>query len=106
MSDLQCPATVVFVPDAARADSLPTARFRVARVLSPNVRAATELVAAVEGTADEYRGECVAVVAPSALVAEALTAASVLPPRCPEPGAGWIAVEVDADGWRVVPPAS
>lgn len=103
MSDLQCPATVIFVADAATADSLPTSRFRVAHVLSPNVCTPVDLVGAVESTADEYRGECVVVVAPRPLVNEALAEASTQGSTPPATAAPWVAVEVDSSGWKLLP---
>lgn len=107
MSDLQCPATIVFVADAAAADSLPTSRFRVAQVMSPYVRTPVDLVGAVEQAADEYRGECVAVVAPRSLVNEALDEASADGSSAiPSPDAPWVTVEVDATGWKLLPAES
>ncbi|MFC3480368.1 hypothetical protein [Kocuria carniphila] len=107
MSDLQCPATIVFVADAAAADSLPSSRFRVAQVMSPYVRTPVDLVGAVEQAADEYRGECVTVVAPRSLVNEALDEASANGTSAiPSPDAPWVAVEVDATGWKLLPAES
>lgn len=103
MGDLQCPATMIFVADAATADSLPTSHFRVAQVLFPDVRTPGDLVGAVESTADEYRGECVAVVAPRALVKEALTETSAHGSTPPATDAPWVAVEVDSSGWKLLP---
>lgn len=107
MSDLQCPATVVFVADAAAADSLPTSRFRVAQVISPYVRTPIDLVGAVEKAADEYRGECVAVVAPRSLVIEALDeASSGNSSDTPSSDDPWVAVEVSSTGWTLLPAKS
>lgn len=103
MSDLQCPATIVFIADAAAADTLPSSRFRVARVLSPCVRTPVELVGTVEDAADEYRGECVALVAPRELVDQALSEDSGSDPHSVPLNAPWLAVEVDSAGWRVLP---
>ncbi len=104
MTDLQCPATIVFVADAAAADSLPSSRFRVAQVISPYVRTPVDLVGTVENVADEYRGECVAVVAPRSLVNESLAEASVEgSPASLSPDAPWVAVDVDSTGWKLLP---
>ena len=103
MSDLQCPATVVFVADAAAADNLPTSRFRVAQVVSPYVRTPMDLVGAVENAADEYRGECVAVVAPRPLVIEALDEVSAGGSSAtPSPDDPWVAVDVESAGWTLL----
>ncbi|WP_016997900.1 hypothetical protein [Kocuria atrinae] len=107
MTDLQCPATIVFVADAAAADTLPTSRFRVAQVMSPYVRTPVDLVGAVEKAADEYRGECVAVVAPRSLVDEALIEASADGSSVtPSPDDPWVAVDVDSAGWKLLPAES
>ncbi|MBD2766066.1 hypothetical protein IEE91_12870 [Kocuria sp. cx-455] len=103
MGDLQCPATVIFVADAATADSLPTLRFRVAQVLSPDVCTPVDLVGAVKSIVDEYRGECVAVVAPRPLVSKALAEASAHGSTPPAIAAPWVAVEVDSSGWKLLP---
>ena len=121
MSDLQCPATVVFVADAAAASALPHSRFRVARVISPRgeeskgaagagestgvrgLDGAGDLIRAVEDLADQYRGECVAVVAPRELVDQALSRVPGAGPPATSPDVPWLAVEVDSTGWRVLP---
>lgn len=120
MSDLQCPATVVFVPDAARAASLPGSRFRVAdvRKFFPPDDAACQLDLFVSDLSDEFRGECVVVVAPAQVVRAALEGRGISVPApisgvdsvSPaaertdgEPAASYVAVAVDSGGWTLLP---
>ncbi|MBD8062635.1 hypothetical protein [Oceanitalea stevensii] len=114
MSDLQCAATLVVVDTAAAGEALrarraaavvstPGAldtaadlaqRLEVARRDLPEDATSPEiLVRALDDLADEYRGECVAVV----VTAEALAALArlVLPG-----GGGALVVEIDGDGHR------
>lgn len=119
MSDLQCPATVAFVPDAARAASLPGSRFRVAEVRRfPASDDAEQLEAFVTDLSDEFRGECVVVVAPAGVVRAALRDRGISVPApfsgtdSASPAAGrtggeqaasYVAVAVDSGGWTLLP---
>ena len=128
MSDLQCAATFVFaVPgDEAQDRALAAGlRFRrvalvyagdgaapertarvVSEVLGVQVRRETALdgIAAVEGIADEHRGETVLVTADAALLAKMLPALVPGLPASHGPAlaAGDVVeMRVDADGWVV-----
>lgn len=120
MSDLQCPATVVFVPDAARAASLPGSRFRVADVREFSAADdAAQLDSFVSEVSDEFRGECVAVVAPAEVVRAALGRRGIPIPAADsgagseaadssggteggEPATSYVAVAVDSGGWTLL----
>lgn len=118
MADLQCPATVVFVSDAAAVDSLPGGLFRVAGIREFSVPAgsAEELDSFVSDLSDEFRGETVVVVAPADAVSTVLQARGVpipaagpRPTAAPRPPAGgertapYTGVSVDSGGWTLLP---
>ena len=117
MSDLQCPAIVVLVPDAARVASLPASRFRVADVREfPVPGNAGHLESFVCDLADEFRGECVAVVAPERVVRSALEGRGIPVPTAVfdavateaftadgAPATSYVAVAVDSGGWTLLP---
>lgn len=120
MSDLQCAATFVVVDTVADGEALRSRRLAVVcaapgagdtaseladllgvarRDLSGAAAPPGALVQALDDLADEYRGECVAVVVdPEALVA--LARRLVLPGGA----SGGVVVEIDADGhsWAAV----
>ncbi len=115
VSDLQCPARVVVVDSAAGSHPLSVQR-PVAVWATPESRAAAgelarvldiacrdlagtpdspaRLVDALEDLADQYRGECVAVVVTATALADLVRL--VLPGHA----AGGVVVEIDADGQR------
>ncbi len=118
MSDVQCAATVVLLPAGTETDAWPLGSARPAAVLgTPDAVRAGEALArllgvahaelatdsgerllpALEELADQYRGECVAVLVPPAVLDR--LARQVLPAG----GAEGIVVEIDADGHRWAP---
>ncbi|PYF96800.1 hypothetical protein SAMN05216184_11718 [Georgenia satyanarayanai] len=118
MSDLQCAATVVVVDTAADGEALRPRRpvvvcaapgtgdtvAALARLLDAGHRdlpgapiSPDGLLSAIGDIADEYRGECVAVVVtPTALI-------DLVRRVLPDHAAAAVVVEVDADGQRWAP---
>lgn len=123
MSDVQCAATVVLLPAGAEADVDELRTARPAAVLCPSGAARAgetlarllgvghaelpddsddRLLPVLEELADEYRGECVVVLVPPAVLTG--LARQVLPAG----EADGLVVEIDADGhrWAPWPPAA
>ena len=114
MGDLQCAARDVVVPGPADAEALRPERpaavlagpgagesadslARELDVLCRDLNSGSGLVPELDALADEYRGECVAVVlAPTAYT-------DLLREHGRATGTGGVVVEVDADGQRWTP---
>lgn len=94
MSDLQCPATAVLVETGATEETSTDRRRIAARF---ELRTGEDVAAFVGATADEFRGEAFVVAAPGPSLVRALRLHRIRedPP---------LAIEVDADGWRVAAP--
>lgn len=93
MTDLQCPATAILLAAGAEPPSWLERRRVAARF---DLTDPCDVSAAVEETADRFRGETFVVAAPSGAITLALR-------RWGLPGGPPLLVDVDSDGWRLAP---